>query len=67
MLVIEEEPVWAARFACLISLINGETPSSASRAMVRELFECLQSNLPDDLGIEIVIHEDNKRTKGAER
>lgn len=62
-LVLDEEPVWAARFACLVAMMNGVEMSTASRAMVRELFECIQDNLPDDLGVEIVVTRDGGESK----
>ena len=53
-LAFPEEIIWAARFACLSAMLNGqETPGS--RAMVREMFACMGDILPDDLGVTIKV------------
>ena len=57
------EEIWAARFACLSAMLNGqETPGS--RAMVREMFACMGDILPDDLGVTIKVS--NNAVTGSE-
>jgi hypothetical protein len=64
-ITLQEEAIWAARFTCLMAMINdeGDSMSTASRAMVRELFACLSDTLPDDLGVEITITADRKKKR----
>jgi len=64
-ITLQEEAIWAARFTCLIAMLNdeGDSMTTASRAMVRELFVCLSDNLPDDLGVEITVTADKKKKR----
>ena len=53
-LAFPEEIIWAARFACLSAMLNGQE-TKASREMVREMFACMADILSDDLGITIKV------------
>jgi len=64
-ITLQEEAVWAARFTCLMAMISDDedSMSTASRAMVRELFVCLTDHLPEDLGVEIIVTADKKKKR----
>lgn len=53
-ITLPEEAIWAARFACLFAMMDGDYTKS-SRLMVRELFNCISDQLPDDLGVTITV------------